>query len=424
MGAASVRSDTPQFGARFHLFGCALALLGLSIASSTVPAGATDELERSPTEQRRLAFTDLAYKGAFRLPADDLETDKFAGGGQVIAFNPAASSLFVSGGKGNLGEVSIPSPVIAADAKDLPVAAILQRFVDPTEGRLDEVGPSANLLGGLLVYDGRLLGSAYVYYDALNEQRVSHFVRSPRLSDRSFRGWTQIGESEKTGFVSGWLALVPPEWRQLLGGDVVTGQCCLPIISRTSWGPAAFAVDAESIGRRVATATPLLYYTQDHPTLGAWDGSNERFGNSTEVGGLVLVDGTRSALFFGRTGMGEPCYGNGTSDKKLAGTLGDDGAKWCYDPTNMYKGTHAFPYRYQIWAYDLSDFAAVKAGKRRPWDVVPYAIWPLEFPTAEPRTIMGGIGYDAARRTIYASQRYADRDADESRPVIHVFQVR
>jgi hypothetical protein len=369
-------------------------------------------------------FGDLIYKGAFRLPAEPSNSDSFAGGGQAIAFNPAASSLFVASAKGNVAELAIPAPVIAADAKALPIAKLLQGLADPTDGRREEVTKEAAVLGGLLVYGGQLFGSMYIYYDAVNVQRVSHFVRSPRLSERSFRGWTQVWESGKTGFVSGWLALVPPEWRPLLDGAVLTGQCCIPIISRTSFGPAAFAIDPAAIGGRVAAAEPLLYYPQDNPTLGSWYGSNERFGNSTEVGGLVVIDGTRSALYFGRTGLGEACYGAGTSDRQLDGTVGPDGAKYCFDPTNIYKGPHAYPYRYQIWAYDLNDFAAVKAGKRRPWDVVPYAVWPIQFPTAEPRTSIGGVGYDPASRTIYVSQSYADRDEFESRPVIHTFQVR
>ena len=207
---------------------------------------------------------------------------------------------------------------------------------------------------------------------------------------------------------------------------MVSGQCCVPIISRTSWGPAAFAFDPLAIGQRVAAASPLLYYTQDHPTLGSWDATeaNPTFNQATEIGGMVLVAGTRTALYLGRTGMGEACYGNGTADKSLVGRIGDDGARYCYDPTSSSKGTHGYPYRYQIWAYDLADFAAVKAGGKRPWQVVPYGIWPLEFPTSEPRTIIGGVSYDPARQTIYVAQRHADRDEYESRPVIHTFLVR
>ena len=427
-------SSKPHFVSRANLFRLAIAPLAFTMTLSSMTScgdslqlrAASDELApaSAPEDQRRLAFEDLVYRGGFRLPPETVNDDSFAGGGQAIAFNPAAASLFVSSAKGNVAEVTIPAAVIADESSRMPAAAFLQGFAEPTEGHLAEVAKTGVLLSALIVHDGQLLGTASEYYDAENEQRVSHFARSLRLTDRSFRGWTQVWDEGKTGFVAGWLAAVPAEWRSLLGGAMITGQCCIPIISRTSWGPAAFAFDPASIGRRAAAATPLLYYSQEHPTLGAWDGSNERFGNSTEVGGLVIVDGTRSALYFGRTGMGEACYGSGTSDKKLAGTIGEDGAKYCYDPTSPYKGTHAYPYRYQIWAYDLSDLAAVKAGKRRPWEVVPYAIWPLEFPTPEPRVSIGGIGYDPAHRTIFVTQRHTDRDEFQSRPVIHTFRVR
>jgi hypothetical protein len=208
---------------------------------------------------------------------------------------------------------------------------------------------------------------------------------------------------------------------------MVSGQCCVPIISRTSLGPAAFAFDPASIGKPVVTASPLVYYTQAHPTLGSWDATepNPRFNQATEMGGVVLVVGTRTALYFGRTGLGASCYGKGTADKSLVGTTDpSDGGYWCYDPTSSSKGSHSYPYRYQIWAYDLNDFAAVKAGTKKPWDVVPYALWPLEFPTPAPQTLIGGVSYDQVRQTIYVAQRHADRDQYEARPVIHTFQVR
>ena len=103
---------------------------------------------------------------------------------------------------------------------------------------------------------------------------------------------------------------------------------------------------------------------------------------------------------------------------------------YCYDPTNAAKGTHGYPYRYQIWAYDLADFAAVKAGAKQPWDVVPYGVWPFELPTPEQTVRIGGVAYDAQRQLLYVSQyvrRYrrllrtpADHShAQDQRPVFH-----
>jgi hypothetical protein len=373
-----------------------------------------------PSFLPRLAFSDLSYAGAFRVPVETSNGDSLQYGGQALAFNPAKPSLFITSHAGLVSEISIPTPALTNNLADMPVAQFLQGFADPVEGRIGEVGSVGVWTNSLVVQNGRLFGTASVYYDALNQQRVSHFYRGLQLNSSNFHGFTQVWDTAKTGFVAGNLALVPAEWQQALGGAMVSGQCCVPIVSRTSWGPSAFAFDPNDIGRAAAPASPLLYYTQDHPTLGQWGTSNEMYGDATEMGGLVIVAGTRTALYFGRNGIGPACYGNGTDDASIVGTIGSDGAKWCYDPTNPYKGTHAYPYRYQIWAYDLNDLAAVKAGTKNPWDVMPYDLWPFALPTPESHVSIGGVTYDAEHQTIYLTQLYADT---ESRPVIHVLKV-
>ena len=168
---------------------------------------------------------------------------------------------------------------------------------------------------------------------------------------------------------------------------------------------------------------PLLYYTAEHSTLGHWDGSNPTYGATIQIGGMAVIAGTRTAIYVGRNGTGPNCYGNGTSTQSLHGTTGPDGATWCYDPTTSDKGSHAYPYRYQLWAYDLNDFAAVKEGRKQPWEVVPYAVWPFALPTPEPSVKLGGVGYDPARQILYISQLGADKDGYSYRPVIHAIQI-
>jgi len=402
---------------------------GLTSARSVDPLPAVNEgVTTAQTNQRRLVFEDLVYKGGFRLPPERSNDDGFFGGGQALAFNPSVPSLFVSSFAGRVAEVTIPASIVTGDPAELPVATFLQGFSDPTGGRLLEAGSWGVLLSSLLVQNGRLFGTASMYYDALNDQRVSHFSRSLRLSDPGFQGWSQVWETGKAGYVAASLATVPVDWQQRLGGAMVSGQCCVPIVSRTSWGPAAFAFDPALIGQATVPASPLLYYNSEHPTLGSWSGpGNERYSQTAEVGGMVLVAGTRTALVFGRIGVGTACYGSGTNDPAMhekpvppSGTF-----KYCYDPAGVdNQGVHAYPYRYQVWAYDLNDFAAVKAGSKRPWDVEPYGIWPLKFPISEPRAIIGGVSYDVARQTIYVTQRFADTDQYESRPVIHTFQIK
>jgi hypothetical protein len=375
-----------------------------------------------PTNLRRLQLTDLVYEGAFRLPAVD-EGDSFSGGGRPLAYNPDNNSLYVGTHSGKIAEVSIPQPAKAA-LSALPSARYLQPFADPTGDRMKGVAEDGVSLGGLLVYQRQLFGTGVIYYDANNTQTVSHFVRPLLLGEPSSPRMVRVGQSGKSGFVAGYMATVPPEWQSRLGGPAITGQCCLPIISRTSLGPAAFVFDpAEVKAGKPAEAKPLLYYPHDHPTLGRWEASNPTYGGTMQLGGAAFINNTRTALFVGRNGLGEFCYGNGTSDQALKGKRGPDGEAQCFDPTTTDKGQHAYPYRYQFWAYDLSELAEVRAGRRDPWDVKPYGVWPFELPFPEPEVKIGGVAYDASRQRLYIAQMQADRDGYALRPLIHVFRV-
>jgi len=370
-----------------------------------------------------LTIDELGYVGAFRLPAGEANGEGFSFAGGPLAFNPHGNTLFAAARSGKIAEISVPDPVNSADISALPFAKFVQPFADPTDGQMPAVGEGANL-AGLLVLKQRLLGTGLIYYDANNTQDVSHFSRALTLSSKSATRFRRIGEKGRAGFVAGYLAEVPAEWQTALGGPAITGQCCIPIITRTSWGPAAFAWDPDRLlSDGDVDATPLVYYDADHRTLGQFEGSNPVFGGTTLVGGLALVGGTRTALFFGSNGTGEFCYGNGTADKALVGKRGDDGSTYCYDPSSSDKGQHAYPYRYQMWAYDLAEWAQVRAKKRKPWDVKPYAVWAFELPIKEAGTRITGVAYDPARRRIFIAQRNADQDGFAFRSLIHVYQV-
>jgi hypothetical protein len=377
-----------------------------------------------PTAAPRLSSADIVYVGGFRLPAEEVDGASFSFGGSPLAHNPATNSLFVGARGSSIAEVTIPVPVNSNRVADLPFARFLQPFRDPTEGRLRDVANDGAYISGLLVHDGRLYGSGVIFYDANNVQELSHFSRSLELADASVKGMYRVGDKGKAGLVAGYMAAVPPEWQTALGGPAVTGQCCIPIVTRTSWGPSAFAWQPAELGTApTARVSPLVYYTGEHPTLGLWEGSNETYGAATGMGGVVIPPGTRTMLFVGRNGVGPFCYGDGTADQSRANQPSASGERLCYDPTSSDKGQHAYPYRYQFWAYDLNDLAAVKAGKKAPWDVRPYGVWPFDVPTPEPSKRIGGVGFDAARRLLYVAQMSADQDGYAYRPIIHVFRI-
>jgi hypothetical protein len=420
---------------RGGICGFAVLVSGMTIAIGHSTIGGAQQ--KPPSTHGLLRAEDLRYAGSFRVP----QSQDFEFGGAPVTYNPANNSLFVGnwyaeGGTVNrIAEIAIPK-LLGSDTAlgGLPVAKMIQAFADPTEGHLrgSNIGgtPLPAMLSGLLVDGGNLYGSAYSYYDANNDVRVSHYVRAVDLGTKSFRGWYTLYSATQTGFVAGPMATVPMEWRTLLGGAALTGQCCVPIVTRTSYGPSAFAFTPSAITGTPypnqptpIPAVPLLEYPSAHRTLGAWEGQNTNYGMTTMIGGFVVVEGTRSLLYFGRNGTGAACYGDPTSDQALAGTKSPDGATYCFDPAVGGKGTHAFPYVLQVWAYDLGDLALVRAGKKKPWEPRPYATWPISFPPTPAVSEIGGVGYDSAHQLVYFLQRNADRSESGTRAVIHVIRV-
>ena len=405
--------------------GVAVLLLGGTAASLQVrPDRAEPIVPPQPPAPGRLTFGDLLYQGAFRVPAES-NGDSFSYGGQTLAYNPATNTLLVGSRDSKVAELTIASPVKGARVEELPVATYVQPFRDPADGHIQDIAADGVALDGLLIHDGRLYGTGSIYYDATHAQRLTHFTRSLDLSRPEVSRVYQVGETGRAGFVAGYMASVPQEWRAALGGPAVTGQCCIPIVGRTSWGPALFSWNPSDLGRRdPVPVTPLLYYTEQHATLGSWDGSNPTYGGTTQMAGVAIIDGTQTVLFVGRNGMGPFCYGAGVSEQSKARERGPNGETYCYDPAISDQGTHAYPYRLQFWAYDVMDLAAVRAGEKQPWEVVPYAVWPFELHSGHTNPRLGSVTYDARGRRLFISELFAEPDGYAYRPLIHIFTVR
>ncbi len=356
---------------------------------------------------------NLEYLGAFRLPrGGDSATESFSFGGNVLAYDPADGGLFASTRGSYVAKVRIPTPIKSPNIESLPFATFMETFHDPLEGGLSALPQSG--IHGLLVDGGKLYGAASIYYDASNSARVSHFSRSTNLTTPSATPLKALWQADRSGYVGGWLATVPSEWQSLLGGSIVSGSCCVPIVSRTSFGPSAFAWHPADFTQSLIPATPLLYYPSDHPNLGPWGSANAIYGGTTVIGGMVIPANTRSLLYFGANGTGSFCYG-------IGGASGGE----CFDPLSSAKGQHAYPYNYQVWAYDLLDLAKAKSKQITPWDIKPYATWQITFPNSfMSLNGIGGVAYDQAHQIIYLSQVEADTDGYSSRALIHAYKVK
>jgi hypothetical protein len=410
----------------------------------------------------KIELSHFVYKGAFRVPKGNLGGDSTRGeslsyGGMTLTYNPLRDSLFIVGhpNENMIVEISIPGLVQSTNINDLNTAGVLQTPVDITNGNWGNLKMDGGAVtnggkpGGFLVHNNKLFGSSWAYYDGGKSAARSHFVASPdwRSTGTQFRGMYRVGQHPVTsgvvngGFVGGYMAHIPDEWQPALGGPALTGIGAIPIISRTSFGPCAWVFDPSDVGEKdPAPATMLVGYPAQYPTLGAYGDSPSLYYNrATEVRGIVFPEGGSSVLFFGRhglgkTGKGDSCYGSGTKDPALHGTEvpgTNGGTKYCYDPTDGTKGTHAYPYVYRIWAYDAHQFVKVKNGtvnpstgqSFQPWDVIPYAIWDITFPFAVEDAHILGVAYDPSTQRVFISQQAGERYGMSPFPLIQVFQL-
>ncbi len=395
-GVTAARRTVRSAGSS-HMKRIDIARVGIVAAAIAVVAAGRTGVAALPTTIIR----SLTYVGQFSLPSG------FEYGGRGLAYNPARNSLIASGFTRSpiTAEVSIPSIG--------ETATFLQPLTDPTEGRAGLINPgdpNDKCVGGYLVRGSQLIVSVYAYYDGAGSAVLSHFVRPLSLSTKGqVTGPLRVG-SMGAGFYAGYMTDVPAEWQSALGGPAITGQGEIGIVSRTSYGPAAFAFDPANIGP--SGAITLVYYDSDHQTLGIWThpeygisapNTYPYYGVADEVAGIVFPKGTASVLFFGRHGMTN-CYGGGVP---------------CGDPTNEYQGVHGYPYQSVMIVYDANDLAAVKAGRKRPWDVQPVTKWVLPFTDQTKAYHVGGAAYDPASGRIYVSQYFEHGNVS----IVHVFQI-
>lgn len=370
----------------------------LIILTTLLPATAAAQL---PT--RLVQQADLEWVGSFNLPnisgggGNECYTFQYPG---AIAYDAANDSLFVVSHDHQqwVGEVAVPS-----NLSGTPTATSRQPCRSVVN--LGAVADDAKV-GGLHVSGDRLIVAAFSYYDASHSASRSHFVRSKTLSQSGAQGPVRVG-SLPVAFTAGYMAPIPQAWRQALKGDLLSGQCCVSIISRSSFGPAVSATTTASVvaAQHPVPATPLVGYPEDHPLVpyGA-SGTRLLWNGSTRMRGVLLPEGTASVLFFGLHGVGPSCYGTGAQ---------------CKDPVYDAQGEHAYPYEPTVWAYNAHELAEVAAGTRPMWDVKPYGQWRLPSQITTER--VSGVTVDPATGRIFILEGWRGSNA---RGRIHVLRIR
>lgn len=323
-----------------------------------------------------------------------------------LTYNPAgnggAGSFYISHRWNSDCMAEITKPAVGGTATYIqPFQSVLGNLtaIDSTSCG------SGCYVGGHMIQGGVLYVSAFTAYDGDANQAYSLWSRSLTLSSTAGRTGPVAAVAGQQGMSNAWMDNVPSAHQAALGQAVIGG-CCWSVISRTSLGPALYSFNPASPG----TGTLMVGYPDGHTTLNAWaaPGSHPEANPTTKIGGVTFIDGTDTVLFFGNTGTGEYCYGTGCTDPAAPGV----------------QGTHAYPYVYYVWAYDVDDLAQAKAGTINGWDVMPYAMWELpslgNVTYADDWSVIGSA-YDAAASRLYV---LTSRDtAGEAWPQLHVYSV-
>lgn len=376
-----------------------------------------------PTGSSLIHDGDLVYDGGFRLNAGDVNSSfDYSGyaGPTTFCYNPDDSSLFVAGHQTfkYISKVTIPALVIPVSSVSEmnvadPTGASTLMF-DPTNGHLGDIGPDTNYLGGCIVYNSKLYVTAWRYYDGDSSTNLtSHFVMN--LDGTGITGPWRVSDTWGAGMISGYFADIPSPWRTALGGPVLNGLCCVSIISRTSYGPNAFAITPSDIGVTIpAPAFTLLNYPDGHQVPGAEGATAAEFFNlSTLMGGMVFPTGHRSILFFGRVGTAaEYCYGDPGDFCPARGGI-------IVDPADSAHGPHNYPYTEHVWAFDAADLASVKSGDIAYDQPRPYAMWSMTIPFTHPRHQIAGVAYDAIGGRIFL----LCVQNNDPKPIVQVFHL-
>ncbi|MFN7977706.1 MAG: hypothetical protein U0P30_06185 [Vicinamibacterales bacterium] len=357
------------------------------------------------TSQPLIGADQITYVGAFSLPvltsASTVEGDTLSYGGYALGLGPDGASLYVGchdwGEK--LARVSIPA--MGEQAKVIEPCTTIPK-VTGISGPLGLVNGMA--LGGSLWWHDRLIVSAYTYYDnsagTSDGHNKTHFA-GPAIGQLA--GPWRVG-NDPPGMIAGNMAVVPEEWRALVGGPVIGGLCCIPIISRSSYGPSISAFNPDDIGTASKVKSEMLVgYPDDHQNLGGYNSAGEFYGMAMTMGGFAWPRGTRAVLAV----VNRPtayCYGRGTTDKQLDGQPTGTGHHYCYDPYSQEQGNHSPDFELSVIVFDAADLAKVKAGRKRPWDVKP--VTRINLPNAPKAGQLQSATFDPATGRLYLTPSY------------------
>lgn len=376
-------------------------------------AVAADPGETPPRKLPLLSIKGLQYVGAFRLPSRKYGKSDLNFSQGPIAFNPDKQSLFIVGHSHQqaIAEFAIPELVASKVLTKLnmagepiqPFAPILSR---PSGGNPD----GNNRIGGMMYVPGpngpELLVNTYEYYDAPANNTLSMLVmrNANNLARCEVDGYFEV--AGRPGHTAGWMSPIPAEWRAALGGGFLSGSSSgIPIISRTSVGPSAFAFNPLDLVGARPVATPistirLLDFSlahRLHDDLSNDSRKNDLWNHLSRAVYGIIIPGTRTYATFGHSG------GNGSG---IGYKIVQDNGK----RSGGYSSHAAKDNYHYYWFWDVNDLVRVRSGKIKSYDVRPYEYGIFRTPFEGSSCKLGGGAFDASTGRIYLTAQHADNE--------------
>lgn len=441
-------------------------------------------LRSTSVPSARIAPTDLAYLGAFRLPAGGERPLTFEYGGNAMTFRPGGDptggadgfpgSLFVTGHDrmpygelpdgSRVAEIGIPAPVVSRDVEALPRARLLQPLTDVTGGLfagIDEI-PRVGMQFLDRPETGPRIHLAWGEHLPPPPDRPTHAWFEPDLSAPRPRGaWFLDGLSPYA--VNGYMLEIPQAWAGAHTSGRVLGTGRYRDGGLAGMGPALFAyrpwLDAAGTppapGATLPVTTLLKYQSTLETELVEKCLAGTQHADTWEGAAfLTTASGKSAVLFAGTKGIGErywygflnptvpdrPCVAGDfvneyTTCRKADGTPCPAAELVECDGHTSSRGWWSSRFAGRLLLYDPDDLGRVAAGTMEPWAPQPYAFLDVEpwlylnpsrvdveetGPGVQQRFRLGDVTFDRQNGLLYLLELYADG----ARPVVHVFRVR
>lgn len=385
--------------------------------------------------------TDLGYKGAFRLPQEDIsEAQSWSWGGSSATYYPKGDSggendgypgsIFTTGNDiyQYVAEINIPVPIIseAKDLEELNTAEMLQDFVDIKGDMFGELEIPRVGLEYLPKQEGQTSDKLYFAWGQHMQELdagASHGWFELDLSKPQVQGPWKIKDRIKYE-TTDYIFTIPDNWADeyINGMKLATGR--FRDGGQGTQGPSIIAYAPWQDGNppqenAELTNIPLLLYSSVYDNPEGEDALENYLHSDMWSGGAWITLGDKAVvLIAGIKGKGECWYGY------------SDGTVWPEEgpyPTegSGERGWWSSDFVAEFLFYDPEDFTKVAQGEMETYEPQPYAVMEIDdyfYNVQEDEfRYLGGIGYDRERNFLYVFEYRGDKENDN--PLVHVWYI-